>query len=1385
MLDTLGSGSQASVYRVSDDRTGDVRALKELHQHRARDPYSVERFRREAEVASRLDHPNVVRIFEVGQSGDSHFIVMEYLPLTLHDLLAANRPLPGDRAVDITRQISLALEAAWKQNVVHRDIKPRNILIGVDGQVKVTDFGIARAADLPGLTQPGGVVGTHQYMAPEQSQGEAVDVRSDLYSLGILLYQMLSGTRPFDGLTPDEMLERQLDSERPIAKNLPIDVPPGVVAAVGRLLASVPIDRYQAPSEVLAALDDLGLEAPQAPVVPVLGDYALLEEIGSGSQALVHRAVDLRNSREVALKVPHAHVVGSASDVERFLRESELAAQLDHPNIASVHEFGQSDGRYFVAMEYLPDSLRSLIDEEGLMEEAQCLRIALDVSKALEEAHRKAIVHRDIKPENILIGADGTAKVADFGIARVTSLPRGTLTSDAAGTTRYMAPEQLKGERADIRADLYALGIVLFEMLIGTHPSDAGTPSSPDAGDDAQSLLRMHRPNVSQATERLVTKAVAGDLVDRFQAPQEMRQVLEHTLREVSPVEEATAVDEPRYGWARIPRWAGAAIVVAALAVAVGSVVLLLTSRGTALAFEIEEPINPDSTTEATVSTPDGGSFTVQLPPGTGQGASTIKIFTSEEAAAPISTRSLVVALVIEVELVTDEGEAVDSPVFDRPVSIKATYTEQLLQRSGGDPDRLILTWFNEDTGQWEVLPTSVDPIARTLEASVDHFSLFGIGWRTSDVPPPVAGFIVDDASGAAPLTVAFTDVSTGSPGTWLWDFGDGTSSTERNPIHVYTDPGTYTVSLVVENEGFASSVVKSQVIRVEAGPMPLTETHVFTGFGFSIDYPSGWLAGTAGSITAISELEEDHTRALAEGASPVKGYRVLQDHRGMEYMRSLGLPEEPSLADLLAVNVEFFGWPQPIEASETVVFGVSSLNVRSHNRFGNWVDFLLGFLDDEAFLLVIDAPSEEALDEIMPTWTRMLESIKPVEEIPTAARGVLRLSSSEPPTLDPHLATDTVSGGIIVELFSGLVAFNTDLELVADIAEDWEVRDGTVYIFTLRRDVRFHDGKPVTAHDFKWSFERAADPATGSLMAEIVLGDIVGVKEKLEGSATDVSGVEVIGDHTLQITIDAPKVYFLSKLTSPAAYVLDQENVEAAGWPDQLNGTGPFMLKEFVRSEHIILERNGAYYRGPAKLETVVMNLAGGDSVAMYERDEIHVTSVGPIGRVLDPNDALSKDLVVAPAELGVSYIGFNSNMPPFDDRKFRQALNHAVDKNLIADEVLSGQVEPAYGILPPGLPGYNPDLEGLGFDPELAQRLLAESRLCGSRNSPCYNPDRPGRRWTNRPGSPGGDRVLAATGRRGHSPTAGIWRFLGGPAWKRASGLQGRLGGRLPRPA
>ena len=250
----LGSGGMADVYLAEDQELGRRVALKLLDERHASDEQFVERFRREAQSAAGLNHPNIVSIFDRGRAEGTYYIAMEYLDgRTLKELLVRNGPTPIPIAIDYARQILGALSFAHRNGIIHRDIKPHNIIVGSDGRLKVTDFGIARSGASQ-MTEAGSIVGTAQYLSPEQARGAPVDPRSDLYSLGIVLYEMLTGAVPFSGDTPVEIAMKHLSQVPEPPSTLRPQVPHDLDAVVMRALAKDPDQRYASAEEMDADL---------------------------------------------------------------------------------------------------------------------------------------------------------------------------------------------------------------------------------------------------------------------------------------------------------------------------------------------------------------------------------------------------------------------------------------------------------------------------------------------------------------------------------------------------------------------------------------------------------------------------------------------------------------------------------------------------------------------------------------------------------------------------------------------------------------------------------------------------------------------------------------------------------------------------------------------------------------------------------------------------------------------------------------------------------------------------------------------------------------------------------------------------------------------------
>ena len=332
------------------------------------------------------------------------------------------------------------------------------------------------------------------------------------------------------------------------------------------------------------------------------------------------------------------------------------------------------------------------------------------------------------------------------------------------------------------------------------------------------------------------------------------------------------------------------------------------------------------------------------------------------------------------------------------------------------------------------------------------------------------------------------------------------------------------------------------------------------------------------------------------------------------------------------------------------------------------------------------------------------------------AASGELRIRGDDPLFLDPAVIQDAGSAFYAVEIFSGLVRLDKDLQLQPDVAERWDVSpDGKTYTFYIDPKATFHDGRPVLAGDVKASWERALSPDTASVVAENFLGDIVGAKDLSRGRADAISGVRVVDDGTLEVTIDAPKQYFLYKLAYTTAFIVDTEQITAnpRRWTQKPNGTGPFKLKEWKLGERLVLEAYDRHHLGAPKLKTVRVELSGGSALVAYEDGDIDVTGVGldDLERIQDPSDALNDEYQTVQRQ-SVDYIGFNVNTPPFDDPKVRQAFALAVDREKIAEVILKSAIPVATGVLPPGVPGYTPTEKTYPYDPERAKQLLSESK-------------------------------------------------------------------------
>ncbi len=257
VYDKVGGGGMAEVFLARDLLNGEIVALKVLRNQYTEGGDYIERFKREAMSAMKLAHPNICAVKDFGDEEGVYFMVLEFVEgKTLSHIIEEKGPLPVEEAVSIIKQAAAALEEAYKNGIIaHRDVKSQNIMVTPSGQVKMMDFGIAKSRDFATMTTAGSFVGTPEYMSPEQAQGLKVDSRSDMYSLGVVLYEALAGEVPFEADTPWGVLNMHISKEPFPISNLRSDIPSGMTEVLKRLLSKNPDDRFQKPSELIAALD--------------------------------------------------------------------------------------------------------------------------------------------------------------------------------------------------------------------------------------------------------------------------------------------------------------------------------------------------------------------------------------------------------------------------------------------------------------------------------------------------------------------------------------------------------------------------------------------------------------------------------------------------------------------------------------------------------------------------------------------------------------------------------------------------------------------------------------------------------------------------------------------------------------------------------------------------------------------------------------------------------------------------------------------------------------------------------------------------------------------------------------------------------------------------
>jgi serine/threonine-protein kinase len=497
IADVLGVGGMGVVYAAADPVLGRSVALKMIRSDVLRGPAARERLLREARAMATLSHPNVVAVYDVVSEDDSLFLAMELVRGPSLRQWLSQSPRDWREILAVFLQAGRGLAAAHAAGIVHGDFKPDNVLCDEAHGAKVTDFGLSIVrAKSGGDHSEGGVdsegigagrrvkriAGTPAYMAPEQHEGRPADPRSDQFSFCASLAEALFGERLPPPPGTGSLMTPHCTSK----------VSHFVRAAVTRGLSVAPSERHASMAALLAELGgvpDESIAGPAATDAPpnesgerprLVGRYEILEEIASGGMATVYvgRLTGSAGfARTVAIKRLHPQFARDPEFVTMFLDEARLASHIRHPNVVPTLDVVASHGELLLVMEYVQGaSLSRLLCARGQPASYPVLlRVMIDVLAGLAAAHEATddsgaplgVIHRDVSPQNVLVGADGVARLIDFGVAKAHGRVHTTRDSRLKGKLAYMAPEQLDGRGVTQRTDLYAASVMFWEMLTG------------------------------------------------------------------------------------------------------------------------------------------------------------------------------------------------------------------------------------------------------------------------------------------------------------------------------------------------------------------------------------------------------------------------------------------------------------------------------------------------------------------------------------------------------------------------------------------------------------------------------------------------------------------------------------------------------------------------------------------------------------------------------------------------------------------------------------------------------------------------------------------------------------------------------------------------------
>ncbi len=1127
--------------------------------------------------------------------------------------------------------------------------------------------------------------------------------------------------------------------------------------------------------------------------------YRLESELGRGGMGTVYRAQDTLLERPVAIKVVSHGGLGTEGQA-RLLQEARAAALLNHPNIVAVYDVSQAELPGYEGL--VSFIVMELVEGQTLREQQpqdleQVIEIARAICEALEAAHGQGIIHRDLKPENVSLSANNTVKLMDFGLARMSGKTRLTQKGAFIGTLSYLAPEIILGQEASPRSDLYALGVMLYEMSTGRPPFEADNLTAvisqhlhapvvpPSAYNEAitADLERLIVQLLSKRPEARPASAeeVGRDLASLSQATAGYRQPAainqlnrlvrgrmvgreEELSQAVSLWERSAGGDgqlllisgEPGIGKTRFVKELNAyaeisggrsllGLCYAQERTPYGPIAQMVgSSLGNGFNLDLPQEVLADLLAiapELRLRYPD-----LQPAEHLDPEAEQQRLFESIITWLGALTAGGRLLLVIDDVHWADSGSLsllgyLSRRLNNRRAMVVATYREVDLDE--GLPFHQTLRDLNRERLATRIKLTRLDKerthdlLATLFAEEITPEFLDAIYRETEGVPffvEEVCKALVDDGK------LTFQD------GRWV------------RPAQVAELEIPQGIRLTIQ----------SRLGRLTLEELSTLQLAALLGREF--DYELLAAVSALGEELLIDALESAEEAQLIEekpgsrpGASPRFAFTHALIHstllsdlstlRRRRYQRKIAQALEDAFPERQEELASLLGryFAEAGDAGKAINYLLTAGNrAREVFAYSEAVDFY-----EEARQLLQDREDHEraartlmklgltyhnlfafdsaqrAYEQGFSEWQRAADSEAAQKVAKTPAphpfRAVVGLL---PDVLDPSSTSNSFPLWFMNQIYSRLLHWTADDELVPDVAQSWEVLDGgRTYIFHLRDDVVWSDGTPVTAADYEASWKQALHPDNDQGLGEIFF-DTIGARAFKQGRLDDpdLIGIQAPDAHTLVVRLENPTSYFLQVPATAAASPVPRHLVEKYGpeWhrPEKIVTNGPFAIQSWKPEKSVVLERYEAYHgRFKGNISQVILDVVRGRAgVEMYQRDDLDIlypydhVSVNEAKRLIQghPDEYLSW-----PA-LWSYHLILDVTGPPLDDPRARQALVLAIDRDALANRVLRGREFPASGgLVPPIIEGHVPGI-ALPYDPALAREKLAEAGYPGGRGAP-----------------------------------------------------------------